>query len=52
MQFFEQHIGDQSGDDLKSDGFGVSGQEAFDLQVLLDPFEEQFDFPFKAELSP
>ena len=45
MQLFEQQIGDQGGDDLEADGLGVFGQEALDLEVLLDPFEEEFDLP-------
>ncbi len=45
MYFLEQQIGDQGGDDLEAYGFWVFGQESLDLEVLLDPFEEEFDLP-------
>ena len=32
-------------EDLGFDGVLGSSEEAFDAQVLLDPFEEQFDLP-------
>ncbi len=45
MQLFEQQISDQGGDDLEPDGLWVFRQEALDFEVLLDPFEEEFDLP-------
>ena len=41
----EQQIGDQGGVNLGFDGVFGSPEEAFDLEVLLDPFEQQFDLP-------
>jgi hypothetical protein len=31
--------------DLSKDGVSTRSEEGFDLQVLLDPFEEKFDLP-------
>lgn len=45
MEQFERHEGDQSGDDLQAHGLGVLGHEAFEFEVLFDPFEEQLDLP-------
>ena len=46
----EPHIGDQQINayghpDLRYHRIGTCPQKAFDLQVLLDPLEKQFDLP-------
>jgi hypothetical protein len=33
---------------LQSDGFGIFRDKAFDLEVLLEPFEEGLDLPTAA----
>ena len=40
-----QHIGRHGAPDLRLDGVLAVAQELLDSQVLLDPFEEQFDLP-------
>ncbi len=41
----DEHV-DRGGDpDLGFDGVLGGAEEAFDLEVLLDPFEEEFDLP-------
>ena len=30
---------------LRKDSIGFCAEKGFDLEILLDPFEEQFDFP-------
>ena len=40
----EQHS-DERNPDLSEDGIPACPKEGFDLQVLLDPFEEKLDLP-------
>src|SRR5262249_53659154 len=41
----DEDVGSDRGPDLDFDGVGRSSEEAFDPQVLFDPFEKQFDLP-------
>ena len=41
----DQHKGDHGSDDLQAHGVFVDGDELGDVEVLLDPAEEQFDLP-------
>ena len=41
----QQESGDECDIDLDFDGVFVAPHEAFDLEVLLDPFEQQLDLP-------
>ena len=41
----DQHAGGDSAPDLRLDGVLAGAQKALDAQVLLDPFEEEFDLP-------
>lgn len=41
----QQDEGDEGDVDLRFDGIFVAAKEAFDLEVLLDPLEQQFDLP-------
>ena len=41
----QQQISDESCHDLDGDGVAAAAEEVGDLQVLLEPFEEQFDLP-------
>ena len=40
-----QQAVDQSDPDLRHDGISGGSEEALDLEILLDPLEEQFDLP-------
>ena len=40
-----QQIVDQRDPDLRSDGVFAGPEEALDLEILLDPFEKEFDLP-------
>ena len=40
-----QHVSRHGAPDLRLDGILAVAQELLDSQVLLDPFEEQFDLP-------
>ena len=46
-EFYVRHqqIVDQSDPDLRSDGVFAGPEEALDLEVLLDPLEEQLNLP-------
>ena len=37
--------GDHGGDDLEADGVFVAAEEGLDLEMLLDPAEEELDLP-------
>ena len=41
----DQHKGDHGSDDLQAHGVLVDGDELRDVEVLLDPAEQQFDLP-------
>src|SRR6266446_1877765 len=41
----QQQIGDHGGEELQSDGIGVASEEGPDLEMLLDPAEQQLDLP-------
>ena len=41
----EQQVGDQGGEDLDLHGVLGGADEAADPEVLLEPFEDQFDLP-------
>src|SRR5258708_29219541 len=41
----QQKVGDHGGQQLQSDGVGVSAEEGPDLEMLLDPSEQQLDLP-------
>lgn len=41
----QQQIIDHGDPDLSHDGISGSAEKGFDLQVLLDPFEEDLDLP-------
>ena len=41
----QQQVGDQRGDDLDAHRILAGAEEVPDLQVLLDPLEEQLDLP-------
>src|SRR5260221_8635061 len=41
----QQQIGDHGGGELQSDGVGAVAEELSDLEVLLDPSEQQLDLP-------
>src|ERR1700759_4638112 len=40
-----QQIGDEGDGDLAANGIVAAAEKACDLEVLLDPFEEQLDLP-------
>src|SRR5437762_343965 len=40
-----QQVGADRDPDLRLDGIGGEAEDVLDPQVLLDPFEEQFDLP-------
>jgi hypothetical protein len=44
----DHQVGDEGDPDLTEDGIGGIAEEALDLEVLLDPFEEQLDLPSTA----
>ncbi len=41
----QQQIGDHGGQQLQADGVGVAAEEGPDLEMLLDPSEQQLDLP-------
>ena len=41
----QQQVGDERGDDLDAHRILAGAEKALDLQVLLDPLEEQLDLP-------
>jgi hypothetical protein len=41
----QDEVGDQRDIDLGADGVFIDAEEPLDLQVLLDPFEKEFDVP-------
>ena len=41
----EQQVGDQGGQDLNAYSIFAAPHKALDVQVLLDPFEEQLNLP-------
>ena len=41
----QQQVGDERGDDLDAHGILAGAEEVPDLQVLLDPLEEELDLP-------
>ena len=41
----QQQIGDHGGEDLQADGVVVGAEELADIEMLLDPAEQQFDLP-------
>src|SRR5215212_4743565 len=43
--YAQQHIGDHGGQQLQADGVGVAAEEGPDLEMLLDPSEQQLDLP-------
>ena len=45
MQEAQCQIDDDGGGDLYAHGIGCGAEEAFDLEVLFDRSEEQFDQP-------
>lgn len=45
LRHAQQQVGDERDEDLDPDAILGSTEEVADLQVLLDPFEEQFDLP-------
>lgn len=45
LEIRQQQIDTYSNPDLSHDRIPGSTKEALDLQILLDPFEEQFDLP-------
>ncbi len=47
----DEDIGDHRDPQLRLDGIGRCSKEGFDMQVLLDPLEEQLHFPSLAILS-
>jgi hypothetical protein len=47
-----QSISRHRGPDLSFDGVGRGSKETPDAQVLLDPFEKQFDLPSVDDRSP
>jgi len=45
LEVSEKQIDDESDPDLAEDSVEGGAEKSFDFQVLLDPFEEQFDLP-------
>ena len=45
MQDAQQHKGDQRDIDLDAHGVFAAAEEAADFEVLLEPFEQEFDGP-------
>src|SRR5258708_6145779 len=41
----QQQIGDHGGEELQSDGVWAAAEEGPDLEMLLDPSEQQLDLP-------
>lgn len=45
LEIRDQQVHAHGHPDLRQHGIARGAEEGFDLQVLLDPFEEQFDLP-------
>ena len=41
----QEHKGDQGCKDLQANGVFIVGDELFDIEILFEPFEEQFNLP-------
>jgi hypothetical protein len=52
FQICQEDIDTEGDPELRKDSIGCCAEKSFDLEILLDPFEEQFDFPsFLVHLS-